>query len=298
MVSRSAFTLVEILVTVSIIALVILVPILSVSAYQRSARDTRRLSDIGQIQQALESYKENTGVYPNSLPDLVTEGYMAEVPQDPLIGTSVQGTEGVEVYNYQYTPTQNNSSYILRVPLEEEGDDGVPVKYLIATPTGTTRINGTPTPAGPGGGGNITPMFPTNTQVPTLTQTPTVTPTSEPTIAPELDLPDLVVQSITRDASDYTITYCNQGESGSTDLMTVQLYRVTSPNPSGTGWQRNTDLAVPDPAQCDTTTVPRCFSSESGGGCSTTITVRATVNYYQFQLVESDYTNNSLEESF
>jgi len=96
------FTLIELLVVVAIIGLLSSVVLASLSSARTKARDARRLSDMHQIQIALDMYyHDNGGNYPqenssdgsweNSTEDggdfidyLKDYGYMSVVPVDPI----------------------------------------------------------------------------------------------------------------------------------------------------------------------------------------------------------------------
>lgn len=62
-----AFTMVELLVAISIIALILTVAIFSFSNTREDSRNNQRVSDIKQIQLALEKYYSDNGSYPNEL---------------------------------------------------------------------------------------------------------------------------------------------------------------------------------------------------------------------------------------
>lgn len=99
------FTLVELLVVISIIGILIG---LSAVAYQNaksSARDTQRKSDLGAIGSSLEIYRTDCGEYPTSLASSLkgdgssascatTNTYIAAVPQDPLGGSYSYSSSG------------------------------------------------------------------------------------------------------------------------------------------------------------------------------------------------------------
>jgi Tol biopolymer transport system component len=143
------------------------------------------------------------------------------------------------------------------------------------------------------------PTSPFSTRTPTPTHTPTNTPTfTPPPPTPTPLRPDLIVSSITRDATNYTITYCNNGLGTSASTMTIELRRLVSPNGVGFGWDRTGGKLVPSPGQCAAHTVSRCFSTELGGACSDSITVRATVNFYNFEVPEFNYINNTRDQIF
>lgn len=70
---RRAFTLLEILVVVGIIAILIAMGAVSYSSAQKKARDAKRKSDLKSIQNAMEQYYANcTSLYPTGIPAVGT----------------------------------------------------------------------------------------------------------------------------------------------------------------------------------------------------------------------------------
>lgn len=61
---RAGFTLVELLVTISIIGVLASITVVSVGNVRQIARDSKRLADIRQVQTALEFYFNQTNGYP------------------------------------------------------------------------------------------------------------------------------------------------------------------------------------------------------------------------------------------
>lgn len=91
---RFGFTLVELLIAISILAILSVIGIAAYSGVQKNARDARRKDDLRSIKVALEVYYQKNGQYPITdwiyssggqgwIPFLVPT-YMARVPQDPL----------------------------------------------------------------------------------------------------------------------------------------------------------------------------------------------------------------------
>ncbi len=96
----AGFTLVELLVSVSIIAVLMAIGIASYSTLNRQSRDTKRRSDLEQIRSALEMYRSDNGSYPSAgsgswvvasdvadltagLTPYLVSTYMNGVPTDP-----------------------------------------------------------------------------------------------------------------------------------------------------------------------------------------------------------------------
>ncbi len=121
--TKDGFTLIEILVAATIVALLAAIGVVSYVSANRSARDAKRLADVEQIRAALEMYRADCGFYPPSLTfnsSLTsncsgvgsTVTYMSRVPQDPQSPTQ----------NYSYfRHLTNNQDYTLTVRLERSG---------------------------------------------------------------------------------------------------------------------------------------------------------------------------------
>lgn len=112
---QSGFTLLEILVTISIIALILSLGIVSYNQVFITSRDSTRKSDIQIISNALEQYKSNTGNYPSTLENI--SKYLNPIPQDP---------QTKQNYVYSASPsacletTENPcTSYVLSTTLEK-----------------------------------------------------------------------------------------------------------------------------------------------------------------------------------
>lgn len=116
--TAKGFTLLELLITVAIIAMLSAVAISSFTYLQKNSRDTRRMSDLKVIQSALEQYRADQGFYPTGffgssltnrvgrLPPLPSSvvTYLNKIPKDPI--SAVRGGVG---YTYLYLAFPNNS---------------------------------------------------------------------------------------------------------------------------------------------------------------------------------------------
>ena len=98
--TKRAFTLIELMVVVAIIGLLATILLANVNTARERGRDSKRVADIQQIQNALHLYGANLRpeAYPEgddstALNDLVLAGYITVIPKDP------SGTE------YQYKGT-------------------------------------------------------------------------------------------------------------------------------------------------------------------------------------------------
>ncbi len=119
--SRRGFTLVELLVAISIVAIISAVGYINYSTAQVNARDSRRKQDLRSIQVALELYKQSSSskTYPATTGDCcitgallsssdnpwipaLTTAYINSMPKDPKDneGNPLTGTDLVLGYSY------------------------------------------------------------------------------------------------------------------------------------------------------------------------------------------------------
>ena len=132
---RSAFTLIELIVTISIIALISTVVFVSLSGSKQKERDAKKISDVLQLQTALENYKRAEGVYPSTITlgqPLVgsTTGitFLSKVPE-----ASIGEDCGADQYSYSYSTT--TKEYSLSFCLANKLEDYEPGVYA-ASPKG------------------------------------------------------------------------------------------------------------------------------------------------------------------
>jgi|TARA_Y100000310_G_scaffold345866_1_gene471949 prepilin-type N-terminal cleavage/methylation domain-containing protein len=88
--TKKGFTLIELLVVIAIIGILSSVVLASLNSARQKSRDAKRISDIKQLQLALELYFDANGGYPSAIStaNIVTPGYIATVPTDPSSGSA------------------------------------------------------------------------------------------------------------------------------------------------------------------------------------------------------------------
>ena len=85
---RRGFTFVELMVVVTIIVILIS---MAIPIYNRSiirAKESVLHSNLSTLRQVIDNYTYDKQKAPQSLQDLVSEGYLREVPVDPMTGTA------------------------------------------------------------------------------------------------------------------------------------------------------------------------------------------------------------------
>ncbi len=127
--NKKGFTLIELLVVIAIIGLLSTLAVVALGSARVKARDSKRLSDLKQLQTALELYYTDKNQYP-STPSSVTvqlgtagyqclngngwqssncgDAYMGQVPVDPTPATY-----------YTYTPS-STVSYTINASIESD----------------------------------------------------------------------------------------------------------------------------------------------------------------------------------
>jgi len=141
--NKKGFTLIELLVVIAIIGLLSTLAVVALGSAREKARDSKRLSDLKQVQTALELYYTDNNSYPtdsgvtlgeDSYQCLGSAGfgssgscanaYMGQVPTDPSSGQS-------------YTYNGATSTYTITAALE--GVVNGMTDTIYATPSGISN---------------------------------------------------------------------------------------------------------------------------------------------------------------
>lgn len=131
------FTLIEILVVITILAILMVLAFASYETAQRQARDTKRKSDLVAISRALEQYRVDNGKYLTqtawsdasswtTFATYLSPSYMAQVPKDPKNGGSGRAENW---YVYGYVALNSGARYRLCANLENNSDSARNVDY-------------------------------------------------------------------------------------------------------------------------------------------------------------------------
>ena len=82
--NQAGFTLVELMIVMAIIGVLLTVAIPSYLGAVRQAREAVLKEDLHTMRGAIDSYTADKQKAPQSLEDLVNEGYLKEIPADPM----------------------------------------------------------------------------------------------------------------------------------------------------------------------------------------------------------------------
>ena len=80
----AGFTLVELMIVMAIIGVLLTVAIPSYLGAVRQAREAVLKEDLHTMRSAIDSYTADKQKAPQSLDDLVNDGYLREIPTDPM----------------------------------------------------------------------------------------------------------------------------------------------------------------------------------------------------------------------
>ena len=81
---RNGFTLIEILIVITLVAILAGIGLATYTNSVRRAREATLKEDLFRMRDAIDQYYADKAKYPSALADLVTDGYLREVPKDPF----------------------------------------------------------------------------------------------------------------------------------------------------------------------------------------------------------------------
>lgn len=130
MFNKKGFTLIELMIVISIIAILATISLFGLTKTQASARDTQRQQTIGALRAANEKYFGDNAIYPAPganwaayIAVLTVGNYLSAAPTDPCAGGTAIPATGVMATctpaAYAYTQPGGTTTY--RLTLTKEG---------------------------------------------------------------------------------------------------------------------------------------------------------------------------------
>ncbi|MFN8011866.1 MAG: prepilin-type N-terminal cleavage/methylation domain-containing protein [Holophagaceae bacterium] len=120
------FTLLELLVVMTILALLASVGVVGVRHHTKVAKESVLKENIFQITHALEQHRADRGKYPTTLGRLRELGYLREVPIDPMTGSRDTWVTELEAPDPDAGPDAEAGIYRVRSASTDLGTNGVP----------------------------------------------------------------------------------------------------------------------------------------------------------------------------
>jgi general secretion pathway protein G len=124
LVAEKGFTLLELMIVISII---IILAAITLPQYQKTIKQTREAvlrDDLYKVRQLIDQYGADKGRLPQTLDDLVSEGYLREIPIDPFTGqrdwrpvtgdepNSSEGTQGlIDIHSNSEETSSDGTPY-------------------------------------------------------------------------------------------------------------------------------------------------------------------------------------------
>jgi general secretion pathway protein G len=122
---RRGFTIIELMIVMAIVAVLVSI---AVPIYQKTiirSKETVLKQNLFTIRICIDEYTYDKGKAPSSLQDLVTEGYLRQIPTDPMTGNN----QTWRVINEDASTTVNQSEpgiYDVRSGAEKKSLEGTP----------------------------------------------------------------------------------------------------------------------------------------------------------------------------
>ena len=119
----SGFTLLELLMVMTIIVILVSIGVPAYNKIQLKARETQLKDDLKTMRKLMDQYKADKERFPESLDELVKAGYLRAIPIDPITGSAEWAVETGE----DTISLEGGQGMIdVRSKSEGTGSDGVP----------------------------------------------------------------------------------------------------------------------------------------------------------------------------
>ena len=86
--SRRGFTLIEMIIVISIIAILVAIAVPIYTQHLRHAKEAVLKEDLYSIRSSIDQYTQDKNKAPQTLQDLVSAGYLRVIPVDPFTGSA------------------------------------------------------------------------------------------------------------------------------------------------------------------------------------------------------------------
>jgi prepilin-type N-terminal cleavage/methylation domain-containing protein len=128
--NKKGFTLIELLIVIAVIGILASVVLVGLGPVQKQGRDSRRISDLRQVQNGLEIYYNKCGYYPGTAQPTSPCGAYTQITTWAALTTALTGSNigisNVPVdptnrtpYVYSYASDSTGSTYVLAAQLED-----------------------------------------------------------------------------------------------------------------------------------------------------------------------------------
>jgi general secretion pathway protein G len=82
--ARGGFTLIEVLIVITLVTVLASVGLATYTNAVKRAREATLREDLFRMRDAIDQYYADKNKYPSALQDLVSDGYLRDIPKDPM----------------------------------------------------------------------------------------------------------------------------------------------------------------------------------------------------------------------
>ena len=122
---QRGFTLLELLTVMTILALLASVGIVGYRRHTKAAKESVLKEDLFQLNHALEQHKADRGRYPSSVAALREQGYLRDIPADPMTGSKDTWVTELEPPDPD-NPDADSGIFRIRSGSSDVGENGIP----------------------------------------------------------------------------------------------------------------------------------------------------------------------------
>jgi general secretion pathway protein G len=122
---QRGFTLLELLTVMTILALLATVGIVGYRRHTRAAKESVLKEDLFQLNHALEQHKADKGRYPSTVGALREQGYLRDIPADPMTGSRDTWVTELEPPDPD-NPDADTGIFRIRSGSTDIGENGIP----------------------------------------------------------------------------------------------------------------------------------------------------------------------------
>ena len=122
---QRGFTLLELLTVMTILAILATVGIVGYRRHTKAAKESVLKEDLFQLNHALEQHLADKGRYPSSISTLREQGYMREIPADPMTGSKDTWVTELEPPDPD-NPDADTGIFRIRSGSTDLGENGIP----------------------------------------------------------------------------------------------------------------------------------------------------------------------------